>query len=70
MFGKLEDTKGECNARLYIADDYGDNHVTMRCSLSPNHDGPHCEEFARGGGHLVKVTWEKDERDEIHVPQP
>lgn len=31
MYGEPEDVDGECNARLYIGDNYGDNHATMRC---------------------------------------
>lgn len=62
MFGKPEDVEGECNSHLYIGDDYGDNHSTMRCRLPKGHEGPHREEFRRDGGQVV-VTWEKDERE-------
>ena len=31
MFGPPEDVAGECNVRLEIGDDYGDNSATMRC---------------------------------------
>lgn len=62
MFGPPKDVDGECNSHLYIGDDYGDNHSTMRCRLLKGHDGPHREEFRRDGGQVV-VTWEKDERE-------
>lgn len=61
MFGHPEDVEGECNARLFIGDDFGDNCCTMRCPLPPGHDGPHREEFKRRG-RPVCVTWEVDER--------
>ena len=57
MFGPPGDVEGQCNAHLYIADDYGDNHGTMRCQLKKGHLGLHQEIFDRG-----TVTWEKDER--------
>jgi len=63
MFGEPEDVEGECNARLYIADNFGDNHATMRCQLSKGHDGSHQEVFHRDGGE-VRVTWEGDERED------
>lgn len=63
MFGEPQDVENECNAHLYIADNFGDNHVTMRCQLSPGHEGAHREEFKRGG-ELVAVTWVIDERPE------
>jgi hypothetical protein len=56
-----QDTPGECNCHLYLADNHGDNHVTIRCQLPMNHEGPHCEWFYRGDGK-VTITWEKDER--------
>lgn len=34
-----------CPATCEIADDYGDNHATMRCQLATGHDGPHREHF-------------------------
>jgi len=62
MFGPPDDVAGECNAHLYISDDYGDNHATMRCQLPEGHDGKHQEKFERDGSEVV-VTWEKDEKD-------
>lgn len=38
MFGPPEDKPGECNARLFIGDDFGDNTTTMRCGLAPGLD--------------------------------
>ncbi len=57
MFGPPEDVPGECNARLMIADDFGDNHATMRCQRYPDHDGLHKEVYESNGGQVV-VTWE------------
>lgn len=50
-----------CNAELHIADDFGDNHATMKCQLEEGHNGKHREEFERGGKPVV-VEWEVDER--------
>lgn len=61
MFGPPKDVEGQCNARLYLGDDYGDNTCTHRCFLPAGHEGLHKEEFKHGGGQVV-VTWEKDER--------
>jgi hypothetical protein len=52
-----------CKAELYIGDDYGDNHATMKCQLECDHDGPHQETFQRDGKPVV-VTWWIDERQE------
>ena len=59
MFGPPKDVDGQCNAHLYIGDDYGDNHATMRCQLPKGHDGDHQETFRNG---KAKVTWSEDER--------
>lgn len=61
MYGKPSDVSGECNAHLYIADDYGDNSGTMRCQLSEGHELPHREEFERDEKPVV-ITWFVDER--------
>ena len=58
--GEPDDVPGECNAHLYIADDYGDNHATIRCQLPKGHTAHHCESFST---RAVVVQWEKDERD-------
>jgi len=67
MFGPPKNVEGECNARLSIADDYGDNAATMRCQLAPGHDGPHQETYDAGyhGTNTVVITWEKDSREWI-----
>lgn len=63
MFGPPKDTEGQCNARLFLGDDYGDNTVTFRCTLKPGHQGHHSEQFFRSGTvDAVDVTWAKDER--------
>ena len=63
MYGPPEDVRGECNARLAIGDDYGDNSCTMRCALNPGHVGSHKETFEMNGG-VVVVTWEKADESE------
>jgi hypothetical protein len=62
MWGEPEDKEGECNARLFIADNHGDGTATMRCQRAPQHEGDHREEFERGGSSVV-VTWQIDERE-------
>lgn len=63
MWGPPKDVEDQCNARLYVGDDYGDNHCTFRCQLAPGHDGVHREEYRASRGGQVVVTWEKDERE-------
>lgn len=64
MLGEPEDVEGECNARLYIGDNYGDNHATMRCGLTPGHKGPHKETYLQPGNDgTVIVTWDVDEKE-------
>jgi hypothetical protein len=63
MFGPPQDVNGECNARLYIGDDYGDNRATMRCQLKPGHEGPHKEVYGQNGrDKKVTITWWDDDR--------
>lgn len=57
-----------CSAELHIADDFGDNHATMRCQLRPGHEGLHREEYERNGG-IVSITWACDDREESASPQ-
>ena len=61
MFGEPNDVEGECNACLFIADNYGDNSATIRCQLPLNHEGQHRETFERHGGP-VTIAWTVDER--------
>lgn len=75
MFGPASDVKGQCNARLFLGDDFGDNTCTCQCGLEPIHDGPHREVTNRdyeGGAGIVIITWNHDERFkcEKHGPQP
>ena len=58
MFGPPEDVAGECNVRLEIGDDYGDNTATMRCQREPGHDGRHREEFEHKEGKKAVVEWD------------
>ena len=59
MLGPPEDIEVQCNAHFYIADDYGDNHATIRCQLPKNHEGKH-REVSRDGKLIIE--WEEDER--------
>ena len=66
-YGEPEDVEGHCNARLYLADNHGDNHATVRCILPAGHDGPHQKNFTRDlvkaddqKQHII-ITWEHDE---------
>ena len=68
MNGPQKDVEGECNARLSIGDDYGDNSASIRCGLVPGHDGPHKECYNAGYGddvNNVTITWDKDTRELI-----
>lgn len=65
MFGEPEDVNGECNACLFLGDNYGDNHTTIRCQLPLNHEGLHQEQFERRG-HPVTITWAVDEREKCN----
>ncbi len=59
MFGPPEDVAGECNVRLEIGDDYGDNSATMRCQRESGHEGRHREEYEHdGAGKKVIVEWD------------
>ena len=69
MFGPPKDVEGECNARLYLADDWGDNGCTMRCSLPTGHDGEHQESFERSNGNKVLIHWAMDERGTYEDPE-
>lgn len=60
MFGPPEDEAGKCNACMYLGDDHGDNHTTIKCNLPIGHEGPHKESFKRKG-EPVEITWHIDE---------
>lgn len=59
MFGEPKDIDGECNARLFLSDNYGDNHTTLRCQLAPDHEELHQEQCRDG---TVTITWTTDGR--------
>ena len=76
MWGPPKDIEGKCNAELHIADDYGDNHATMKCQLAPGHAGPHREEYRHSVldnashesvGLPIVVTWEGDAREDEKI---
>jgi len=77
MFGPPSDVKGQCNARLYLADDWGDNRLTLRCQLSLGHANPHEERFVKFLQGLkgkvtenaVTVQWTADERAVEHAAE-
>lgn len=52
----------KCEAELHIADDFGDNHATMRCQRAVGHAGWHREKYKTYGEKLVVVSWEEDDR--------
>lgn len=51
-----------CNAELHIADDYGDNHATIKCQREEGHDGSHEERFRKET--MVVITFWCDDRDD------
>lgn len=61
MLAEPDDVADECNARLFIGDNFGDGTATMRCQRAIGHEDLHQERFERGGGPVV-VTWTGDER--------
>ena len=63
------DVEGECNERLEIGDDWGDNTCTFRCQEPPGHAGPHREEF-ESGGRPVTVTWASEPTNEPDADEP
>ena len=63
LFGPPKDVEGQCNAHLYIGDDYGDGHATCRCQKPKGHKGLHEERFTKQLEGKVVITWEKNARD-------
>jgi len=66
MNGVPYDVEGQCNAHLYIADDYGDNTATIRCQCPQGHEFTHRHTFNRGTptqAAWVRIEWHLDERD-------
>jgi len=67
-YGEPQDVPGQCNARLSIGDNYGDNHATIVCQLPQGHDGLHREVYPSFSCGLVTITWEKhDESYDIEL---
>lgn len=62
MFGEPKDVDGECNARLCIGDNFGDNHATMRCQKAPGHEGKHREVYKDRTCGEVVIEWEHDDK--------
>lgn len=62
--GEPDDVPGECNARLYIGDNFADNHATMRCSLEKGHEGLHFEKYKSQGSGKVIISWENHDETE------
>ena len=62
MYGPQIRRGKECNHRLEIFDDCGDNSATMCCQLQPNHEGPHQEQYNSACGYRVTVIWEKQKK--------
>jgi len=65
MFGPPKDVEGKCNARLFLADDYGDNHCTILCGLGVAHKDMHQEKFTRPSCGRVAIQWEKAEKNDL-----
>jgi hypothetical protein len=61
MYGPEPTKPGECGARLWIGDDYGDNSATMVCRLPEGHEGWHEETWGQEGERKL-IRWEKDQR--------
>ena len=53
-----------CNRTLIIADDYGDNHATIKCQREAGHDGSHSEEYDKDGG-VVLIVFDDDAAEVI-----
>jgi hypothetical protein len=68
-YGEPKDEPGKCNARLFIGDNFGDNHATMRCSREPGHEGKHRERYTARGAGEVSVEWDRDEREQDDEPR-
>jgi hypothetical protein len=62
MMGPPKNVEGECNARLTIGDDFGDNVATMRCQLAPGHEGKHREVYKSRVAGQVTIEWERDDK--------
>lgn len=62
MFGKPKNIDGNCNAVLYLGDDYGDGTCTIRCKLPEKHLENHKEIFLRNEKEVI-ITWVDDERE-------
>ncbi len=58
-----------CGATLSIADDFGDNHATMRCQREPGHEGKHREVYKSQAAGEVTVEWERDMRIPLGEPE-
>jgi hypothetical protein len=57
MYGPPEDKEGECNNRMVMGDDYGDNSCTMRCQREPDHIGLHQEKYPDLDHDEITITW-------------
>lgn len=58
-YGEPDDVVGQCNAHLYVGDNCGDNHATMRCQLENGHEGNHRDTFRDG---KAWTEWQENER--------
>lgn len=60
MMGPPAPTEGNCNSKLCLGDDYGDNECTFLCNLPPKHEGLHSE--TSRGGRLI-IQWDESEAE-------
>jgi len=73
MFGPPKDIEGQCNCRFEIADDYGDNHATMLCQLTPGHEREHEERWfyqAAGQRFEAILRWPASNTYDEEEPSP
>ena len=61
---ELRDVPGECNARVYLRDEFEDERIEIRCRLPAGHEGEHRVECHTVGNALI--VWDTDEADPIH----
>ena len=65
-----KDVEGECNARIYILEDYGgdESAAGVRCSLPAGHEGLHKESsYDKYKAGNIIVQWENDSRERCQI---
>ena len=57
----------KCDAELHMADDFGDNHATIKCQLEAEHDGQHQKQYQRKDLSelgVITILWSGDEQED------